>query len=184
MADPLFLSLWLDSYHAMGLPIYFQKALEVFPYSKLSPGGILRVYALSFNEAPQLEHWFDDTPDPKEVSALAREFLHEDAAFQLETSWDLYQWDSEWILKPTRVMIECYAPQFESELGEHLRVDAGSEYLYLPSRKSDQLKPVQSNIRSLLHLAADIENALPVEQRRLWSETDDNFADRLQAMLS
>lgn len=184
MADPLFLSLWLDGYHAMGLPVYFQKALEVFPFSKLAPGGTLRVYPFSFQEAPQIERLIEDIIDPREVSTLAQEFLHEDVAFQLETKWDLYQWDGDWALKPSRILIECYGPRFETDQGEHLRVDAGSELLFLPNPKSDQWRPVQSNIRSLLHLAADLENALPVAKRQLWSENDENFAERLQGMMS
>lgn len=184
MADPLFLSLWLKGYHPMGLPIYLSKILEIFPYSKLAPGGMLRVFALSFNEAPQFERWIEGDADPKEMSQLAQEFLHEDIAIQYETRWDLWQWDGDWALKPCTVRAECFGPEFESERGEHIRVEAGSEFLFLPNPKSDQWRPVQSNIRSLLHLAADLENALPVERRLLWSENDENFAERLHGMLS
>lgn len=184
MADPLFLSFWLKGYHAMGLPIYLAKTLEVFPYSKLAPGGMLRVFALSFNEAPQFERWIDGAADPREMSQLAQEFLHEDIAIQFETRWDLWQWDGQWALKPSTALIECFGPQFESDRGEHVRVQAGPDNLYLPNPKSDQWRPVQSNIRSLLHLSMDLENALPVEKRLLWSEDDENFAERLQGMLS
>lgn len=184
MADPLFMSFWLSGFHTMGLPIYLRKVLDVFPYSKLAPGGTLRVFAISFREAPQLERSLDGVIDPPEVAQLAQEFLHEDVAFQFEARWDLWQWDGDWSLKPSRVLIECYAPAFESDQQEHIRIDAGQDILYLPNPKSDQWRPVQSNIRSLLHLAADVENALPVERRMLWSESDENFAERLQGMLS
>jgi hypothetical protein len=42
---------------------------------------------------------------------------------------------------------------------------------------------VQSNIRSILHLADDLEEALTVERRLLWSESEDNFAERLMLLL-
>jgi len=42
---------------------------------------------------------------------------------------------------------------------------------------------VQSNIRSLLHVVQDLEANLSVERPLLWSEDDDNFAERLRAML-
>ena len=57
MADPLYLSFWLKNYSALGLPIYFRKAIEVFPVSKLAPGGTLLLYtgvAMLDNQDPFL----------------------------------------------------------------------------------------------------------------------------------
>lgn len=183
MGDPLFLSYWLKGFQALGLPVYFEKALEVFPFSQLQPGGILRVHAVSFQEPPQLERAFAGALDLKAIAALAREFLHTDCAFSLETQWDLWRWDEDWALRPSRVSIEVYAPDFESPGGEHLLIDAGPEGLYLPNPHSDQWRPVQSNIRSVLHLAQDLDAALPVERRRLWSDTEENFSARLEEYL-
>jgi hypothetical protein len=44
-------------------------------------------------------------------------------------------------------------------------------------------KLIESNIRSVLRLVHDIENALPVEKRLLETESGGNFADRLQQVL-
>lgn len=183
MGDALFLSLWLGRYSPIALPVYLKKAMSVFPVSKLEPGGILRVFALNFQEAPQLEEYFDGVPDVSELAGRAQEFLHEDCAVQVETKWDLYRWDGEWELKPSKVLLEVYGPEFDTPRGEHVRLDLGMEGLYLPQAQSDQLKPVQSNIRSVLHLAGDLEEELTVERRLLWSEEDENFAERLRAML-
>jgi hypothetical protein len=38
---------------------------------------------------------------------------------------------------------------------------------------------VEGNIRSLLKLVADVEAALPIQKRLLWSESGGNFAERL-----
>lgn len=184
MGDPLFLSFWLKGFQAMGLPVYFEKALEVFPFSKLRPEAILRVNAVSFSEPPQLERAFAGEFDLKEMAGLARDFLHTDVAFTLEAYWDLWQWDEEWALKPARVSMEMYAPDFESGRGEHLLVEAGPEHLFLPHPESDQWRPVQSNIRSVLHLAQDLDGALPVERRLLWSDTEENFLERLEEYLA
>ena len=35
----------------------------------------------------------------------------------------------------------------------------------------------QSNLRSLLHLVSEIEKSLPLENRKLWSESGANFAE-------
>jgi hypothetical protein len=42
----------------------------------------------------------------------------------------------------------------------------------------------ESNIKSLLHLVHEIESSLPVVKRRLETESGENFADRLQQVLS
>jgi hypothetical protein len=183
MGDPIFLSLWLRGYSALALPVYFKKAVKAFPHSKLKPGGVLRVFALSFQEAPQLEEFIDGEIDAQYLVEQAQQFLHEDCAFQLETSWDVYQWDGEWELKPAKVLIEVYGPDFDTACGEQMRIDFGAEGLFLPTEHSDQLRPVQSNIRSLLHYAQDLENELSVDKRTLWTEEEENFADRLRAML-
>jgi hypothetical protein len=147
------------------------------------PGGVLRVYAISFQEASQTEAAFEAEVDAAEAARLAQEFLHEDCAFQLETRWDLWQWDGEWRLQPSKLTLECYGPLFDTLCGEHVLVDAGDEALFLPHPHSDQLRPVQSNIRSLLHLASDLEEALAAQRKLLWSENEEDFAERLQAML-
>ena len=183
MGDPLFLSLWLRGYSPIALPLYLRKALSVFPYSALAPMSILRIYAISLHEPPILEEFIEGVPDPQAVAQQAQELMHEDSAFQLETQWDLYQWDGEWELKPSRVLIEVYGPEFEGTSGEHVRVDVGPEGLYLPQPQSDQLRPVQSNIRSLLRLTQDLEEELSVEHRLLWSDEAENFAERLGALL-
>ncbi|MBI4889653.1 MAG: hypothetical protein HY821_03445 [Acidobacteria bacterium] len=183
MGDPLFLSLWLRGYSTMALPLYLKKALGVFPNSKLMPGGILRVFALSFHEAPQLEEFIDGPPDGSAIASRAQEFLHDDCAFQVETRWDLYQWTGEWELKPSKVLIEVYGPEFDSPRAEHVRIDFGPDRLFLPQEQSDHLRPVQSNIRSLLHCAQDLEEELSAERRLLWSEEEEDFSERLRATL-
>ncbi len=183
MGDPLFLSLWLRGYSPVAMPVYLKKALSAFPASKLSPGAVLRVYPLGFQETPLLEEFTDEELDVQTLVSRAQEFLHEDCAYQVEMRWDLYQWASEWELKPSKVLIEVFGPEFDSPRGEHMRIDFGGDVLFLPQEKSDQLRPVQSNIRSLLHYAQDLEDELPVDRRMLWSEEEENFAERLRAML-
>ena len=189
MGDPLFLSLWLGGFSPLALPIYFRKTLEVFPFSKLAPGSLLRVWAVSFHEVPVFESFLDTAVDAREAADLVQEFLHDDCCIQLETRWDLWLWDGDWALQPSRVCIELHAPLFEHDIlnplgqAEQIWIDLGREDLYLPQPKSDQLRPVQSNIRSILHLADDLEEALTVERRLLWSESEDNFAERLMLLL-
>lgn len=184
MPDALFLTLWLRGFSSLALPVYFRKAMAAFPLSRLQPAARFRILPISFAEPPLIEEDFEADRGLEDLSAIVQEHLHEDCAYQLETCWDLWQWgDGGWSLQPSRVTIDLYGAAFESELGEHFRFDFGPESLYLPDPRSDQLRPVQSNIRSLLHLAGDLEQALPVERRTLWSEGDENLAERLSAIL-
>lgn len=184
MRDPLFLTIWLQGYSSLALPVYFRKLAAALPMSRLEPYARFRIVPVSWGEPAVLEEDFEADQGLAELSTIVQEHLHEDCAYQVETRWDLLLWaEGEWQLKPSPLVFELYGDTFESESGEHVRIDLGPESLYLPESRSDNLRPVQSNIRSLLHLAADIEHALPVERRLLWSESDENFVERLTALL-
>ena len=189
MGDPLFLSLWLGGFSPLALPIYFRKPLRSSRSPNSRPVRCLRVWAVSFHEVPVFESFLDTAVDAREAAGLVQEFLHDDCCVQAETRWDLWLWDGDWALKPSRVCIELHAPLFEHDVlnplgeAEQIWIDLGREELYPPQPKSDQLRPVQSNIRSILHLADDLEEALTVERRLLWSESEDNFAERLTLLL-
>jgi hypothetical protein len=183
MTDHLRLSLWLSAFEPLGLAVYFEKALQQFPFSRLKPNCILRVQALNLNEPPLLEVAFDE-PDLEEMRHRVTEFMHTDSAFEVEAQWDLWQWDGDWSLRPSTVLIDCCGPDFETDAGEHLVIDAGPESLYLPLPVyTDALRPVQSNVRSLLHLTADLEEYLPVDRKTLWSDSGENFAERFEELL-
>jgi hypothetical protein len=184
MLDPLSLTLWFSSYSPLALPVYFRKLLAVFPISKLAPVARFRVVPICWAEPALLEEDFEADQGLEELSSAVQEHLHDDCAYQVESQWDLWQWeDGEWSLKPSPVLLELYGSQFETAAGEHARIEFVSESLFLPDSRSDLLRPVQSNIRSLLHLAEDIEQALPVERRLLSSDYEENLAERLRELL-
>lgn len=186
MADQLYVSYWLRGFTAMGMLPQFEKAIAKLPFSKLTKvEPVLRIYGVSFNEAPVLETAFPNPPDPAAIAASAREFLHDDTCVQLEAAWDLWLHEADWKLQPSRVVIECYAPGFEdAERGENLRIEFGLDSKFLPTPEREALPMVRANIQSLLRLVHDLDEALPVERRLLWSESGDNFASRLEAALS
>ena len=73
---------------------------------------------------------------------------------------------------------------FEDAEEEHLRVDFGPDVTFLPDPDlPNGLFMAQSNIRSLLHFVHEADTAVVAESRRLWTETGENFAERLQAAL-
>lgn len=185
MADRLSLSLWLRGGAAQNQLRRFEKLLRLFPYSKLSTGdSILRILAMDFSQPPVTESRLEAGFDPGEVARLAGEFLNPDSGFEFITTWDLWRFDGrDWQLAPAVVSIFCFGPEFQSEEGEHLRIDFGDERQFLPQPDQKGFAMVQSNIRSLLQLVHQIENELPVDRRQLWSESGDNFADKLKVAL-
>jgi hypothetical protein len=185
MADQLYLSYRLRGYTEQNMLRHYEKLLQIFPLSRLSPAAaVLRMTALNFAEPPLLEQAF---PYPVEIDQLvkvAREYDTRDCAIQLEAHWDLWQYDGDWKLTPSRADLFGFGPAFEDAGGDHLRNTFGLDALFLPQPDlPNNLFMARSNIRSLLHLVSEFDRVLSVESRRLWTESGDNFASRLQQVL-
>jgi hypothetical protein len=171
----------------MNMLRHWERLLRVFPFSKLAQSSnTFRVQAVSFTEPALFERSFPDPLDLDAVLEAARELMGSDCAAQLEGKWDLWQYaGNEWKLTPTRVVFTCFARDFEdAEEGEHLRVDFGPDAQFIPDPElPNSVFMAQSNIRSLLHFVHEADVALTAESRRLWTETGENFAERLQTAL-
>jgi hypothetical protein len=157
----------------------------MFPYSRLSKGEtILRLQAVSQIEPTLFEHSFETPPDPEAVMIAVREFATGDSAMALDTWWDLWQFEKDWKLTPARVTLACFGPEFEADREDDLRIEFGIDTLFLPQTElPEALFMARSNIRSLLHLVRELDGALNAESRKLWTESGENFAERLQAAL-
>jgi hypothetical protein len=186
MADRLYLSCWIKGYNDANLLRHFEKVLSVFPFSKLTARGPeVRVYAIEQLEPAQLERDFPPDTDPAELIAAVREFMHEDSLAEVETAWDLFQYDGSWKLAPTGVTLSCFGRQFENEIGDQIRLDFGHDARYLPDASAEGgLKAGESNLRSLVHLVHEIEKILPMERRQLWSDSGESPAELISRSLS
>ncbi len=185
MPEQIFLSLWLRDYSFSNMPAHFQKLLERFPFSTQAPAApTIKIYAIEYAEPPALEQRLLPGVSAAEIVDMAREFLHEDCACVVEAHWDLWQYEGIWKLLPSPVILSCHGPLFESVAGDHLRIEAGLDAHFLPQPEAPgHLAKVQSNIRSLLRLTRELEARLPIERRRLWTETGESFLEKLQASL-
>lgn len=192
MPDALYLSIWLDKKPKRGAnetPINPLTVLErltlAFPVSKLAhAASTLRIMAVSFSEPPVAEHEVGTLAHPELVSDLASEFYNPDSAFQLDTFWDLWSLESDWRLAPCRVSLQVFAEEFDRPDGEDLRIEFGPDSQFLPDPANpSSTRLIQSNIRSLLHLVEELEKALPVAKKLLWSESGETFAEQLQKAL-
>jgi len=167
----------------------YGRLLSLFPFSPVNPAeSILRVQAVSAGEPPVLEQAMNDPIEAKTVTDAASEFLHDDCAVSLETWWGLWRYEKEWKLLPTRITLSCYGPNYadspfgdEGLAAEHLRIDFGLEGWYLPNGElPNSAWYAKSNLKGLMKLIHELDEALPVERRALWSEGGGNFADKVR----
>jgi hypothetical protein len=187
MADQLYLSYWLRNYSEQNMLRHYEKLLKLFPFSRLArQPSTFKVLAVDYNQPPMLEIPFPAPIPLEQVIAAAKDFQNADCCYRLESWWDLWQFDSKWELTPARVALSCFGPEFEKENDAHLDIEFGIDAHFLPQPEIlDSLPMVQSNIKSLLKLVHDLDDALPVETRQLWSESGENFSEKLhQALLS
>lgn len=116
----------------------------------------------------------------------------------------------DWKLAPSRVALCCFGPEFDQSpsaqagspeapqtaviefpgagddvaIGCALEIEFGIDAHFLPQPDVPaSTRMIESNIKSLLKLVHDLDDALPVETRRLWSESGENFAEKLQQAL-
>jgi hypothetical protein len=186
MADRLYLSYWLNGFTEANMLRHYEKILSLFPFSRLArSASVLRIHAVEYAEPVLAEQAFDSPPEVDLILRSAKQFRHADCAYHLETWWDLWTLDEgDWKLAPAPASIVCFAPDFERDGDEQIRIDCGIDAQFLPDREAPEgLRMSESNIKSLLKLAHDLDNALTSSRRRLWTETGENFAERLQRAL-
>jgi hypothetical protein len=181
MSDRLYLSCWVRGFNEANMLRHYSKLLDHFPFSKLATHTrALRIYAVEFAEPPVVEKPFEAEAETPDILAAARDFAAADCVCELDAAWDLWNFDKDWKLAPAAVTISCFGPQFENEHEDHLRIDFGLDAKFLPAPELEgSLRMHQSNLRSLLHLVSQIEKALPLSRRSLWSESGANFAEML-----
>jgi len=178
MADRLYLSLWIRNFDESNMLRHFEKALSLFPFSKLAARGpALSVYALEHSEPPLFEREFAPGVEAAAMTE-AREFMHDDCACEIDAAWDLWQFDGDWKLAPAAVTLACFGPAFDNDIADHVRIEFGLDSRFVPDPKIEGgLRLGQSNLKSLVHLVQDIESKMDLERRQLWSESGQSPAD-------
>jgi hypothetical protein len=192
VTDQLSLSIWLSRPGKQNQLKQYEKLLRGFPFSqRAQPQSVVSIQAVDDTEPPLLERPLNGPVDVSEVLAIFDDYSGDDVAYHLESWWDLWQFDGDWKLAPTRVGLACFGPAYDNGTAreandqEQLRIDFGVDSHFLP--QPDIIgsgKLVESNIKSLLRLVHELDSTLPVERRRLETESGENFADRLHATLA
>ncbi len=192
MTDQLSLSIWLERGSRANRLRHFETLLRLFPFSQRDqPQSTISVHAVAETEPPLLESPMNGPLDASEVLAELAEYSGDDIAYNVESWWDLWQYDGDWKLGPARVELACFGPAFdngtERSAGEQedLRIDFGVDSHYLPRPElTGSGRMTESNIKSMLRLVHELDSALPVAKRKLETESGENFAERLQQVLT
>jgi hypothetical protein len=171
---------------------YFEKMLRSFPFSQREqPQSTVSILAVSATEPPLLERPMNGPLDLDDVEPIFRDYSGDDTAYLFDGWWDLWQCEADWVLRPTRVTLSCFGPEFDNGTEraevdqEDLRIDFGVDSNFLPRTDVPGCaRLIESNIKSLLRLVHELEQILPIESRRLETESGENFADRLSRVLS
>ncbi len=189
--DQLSLSLWLARGLQNSRLRQFEKLLRLFPFSQRpQPQSVLSIQGIASIEPPLLERPVNGPIDLSEIMATFQDHSGEDVAYELESWWDLWQFNGDWELAPSRVVLACFGAEFDNGTGrgreqEDLRIDFGPETYFLPQPETPgSAKLTESNIKSLLRLVHELDSALAIEKRSLETESGENFAFRLQDLLT
>jgi hypothetical protein len=193
MPDPLYLSLWFDDFSGPAMLPHILAALQQFPFSKHRAGIThIAVQPVSWNEASVLERRFSTGIAPEEAMVVAADLIHDDYAFVFEAYWDLWTPDDlgkTWQLAPSRVKLIAQGEEFEEgahrESG-HILIDFGLDSLFVPENvelTDDTQAKIRDNVRKLVEYTRSIELHTRATSRHLWSESEENLAQKLIARL-
>ena len=196
MADRLYLSVWFPNFRVAGLAPALVSVLRQFSLV----GGSSRVtaatvYPISLTEPPAYQRIYgeDELEEsiPELAVAAATELLHDDFAYEFETTWEL--WSPEvgggleplWRKIPCRVGVIGFGPEFDDgayEQNGHIRIDFGLDTPFL--QEEVELEPVavsrvKENIQTLVAFTNAVQQHCGISSRLLWSESGESLAQRL-----
>src|SRR5947209_5370347 len=192
MADRLYLSVWFPSFREPEMLPRLLSVIRQFPASTQKNGiGFVAVHSVSWNEPVLFQQTFDYRVDPEKALALAGEFLHEDNAYEFEMLWDLWtpvqegELDETWQVQPQKVKFIVFGPKFEEatyQQNGHIQVDFGLDtpFLYEDVDFTESVEQrVKANVQKLVAFTTAIEKNCGISGRVLWSESEDNLAQKL-----
>jgi hypothetical protein len=195
MADSLYLSIWFPSFREGEMMTRTLSVLRQFPFSSVREGiTYISVHPVAWTEPTVLERRFDPGISPEEAADVASEFVHDDFAFVFEAFWDLWvpndhENGESWVQRPSAVQFLIHGLQFDDGIytdDGHIEVDFGLDFSFV--YEGQHLSPaieknLRSNIAKLVAFSNAVEKHCAVSGRVLWSESEENLAQKLLARL-
>jgi hypothetical protein len=192
MPDPLYLSLWFPHFETIEILPRTVSVMRQFPFSKQRPGiTYISLHPVSWSEPTIMEQRFNPGITPEEAAAIAQDLLHADYAFAFDAYWDLWtptENHVEWLQSPSPVKFIAHGMEFEhpeAEVGD-IQIDLGLDEPFL--YENLQLSPTQQNrlrenVTQLVAFTAAVEKNSGASARLLWSESEENLAQKLISRL-
>jgi hypothetical protein len=189
MGDSLYLSLWFPSFDEAEILPRTVGVLRQIPFSPARDGVTYSaIQPVSWSEPTILERRFRPGVSPEEAVADVAEFLHDDYAYVFEAYWDLWtppQAAEKWVLEPSLVRLTAHGVEFEERAAEqsgHIQIDFGLDTSFLHEEvelTSEAERNVRSNVHKLVEFTAKVEKNAGATGRLLWSESEENLAQKL-----
>ncbi len=193
MGDSLYLSLWFPRFDLSDILPRTVSVLRQLPFSAARDGvTYAAIQPVSWSEPTILERRFRPGVAPEEAAEVVAELLHDDYAYVFETYWDLWtppEGAEKWVLDPSLVRLTAQGMEFEEHAAEetgHIQIDFGLDTPFLHEDiefTSEAERNVRSNVQKLVEFTAKVEKNAGATGRLLWSESEENLAQKLIARL-
>jgi hypothetical protein len=138
VANHAFVSIWSKGFTEATMLGQLEQLLKAFPISAQRPGfASLVIHPVNPTETTLVECDLRSQPlDAAALVEIARDHLHPDSAYEIQTHWDLWVYDAglaRWHLRPQRLEITCFGEEYDggacAEAG-HFQADLGFEHLF------------------------------------------------------
>ena len=193
MADSLYLSLWFPSFDIEDMLPRALSVIRQFPFSTTRPGvSYVALHPVSWDEPTILEQRFQPGVPPEQAVLVAADLLHEDYGYAFEAMWDLWIFSEEqkqWAQRPSLVEFLVHGEGFDEEAYRqegHIQVDFGFDTPFLQEDVQLTLEAethVRANVQKLVEFTMKAEKNSGANARLLWSESEENLAQKLIARL-
>jgi hypothetical protein len=193
MSDPLYLSLWFSDFSGPAMLPHGMAVLAQFPFSAQRPGvTYFAVQPVSWNEPTVLERRFSPGIAPEEAVTLAADLIHDDYAYIFDAYWDLWtpgETGRQWLRAPSLVKFIVQGEQFDNGTQEQtgqIQVDFGLDSPFLQESvelTNEAEMKVRENVSKLVEFTMKSEKNTRATGRLLWSESEENLAQKLIARL-
>lgn len=189
MGDSLYLSLWFPSFDESEILPRTVSVLRQIPFSPARDGvTYAAIQPVSWSEPTILERRFLPGVPPEDAAEAVAGLLHDDYAYIFEAYWDLWtppEGAEKWVLEPSLVRLVAHGMEFEEHAAEeagHIQIDFGLDSSFLHEEvkfTSEAERNVRSNVQKLVEFTAKVEKNSGATGRLLWSESEENLAQKL-----
>ena len=150
------------------------------------------MHPVSWNEATLLEQRYNPGIPPEQAVLIAADLLHEDYAYTFEAEWDLWMplpGQEDWTVQPSRVTFLVHGVEFDEgtyRQDGHIKIEFGldtpfvQEEIRMTAEVEDR---VRINVQKLVDFTTKVEKNSGATGRLLWSESEENLAQKLISRL-